>query len=131
MNRAQRRDFLRKAQKQGIKKSTAQAFISAREMGFSKPSPPKKFSEGDKITLDIESIKARKNWDKMSDAYKSFVQESAGVVFTAHVERENLISLAERPAWLFWSGDLIAAEPTEAEVPGEETEAADEAVLPT
>ena len=42
----------------------------------------------------------------MADAYKEFVDASEGVVFTAHVERENMISLVEEPKWLFWSGDL-------------------------
>ena len=42
----------------------------------------------------------------MADAYKEFVDASEDVVFTAHVERENMISLVEEPKWLFWSGDL-------------------------
>ena len=74
--------------------------------GAGTPSPPKKFEEGEKLRLNIERIKARKNYDKMADAYKEFVDASEGVVFTAHVERENMISLAEEPKWLFWSGDL-------------------------
>lgn len=110
MNRKERRDFVKKARRQGISKNTAEAYIAIKEAGLDKPSLPKKFQEGDKVLLDIEKIKARKNYDRMSENYKAFVESNEGVVFTAHVERDNLISMKEAPAWLFWSGDLIKVE---------------------
>lgn len=107
MNREQKRAFIRDARKRGIKKETAEAFIRAREIGLSKPSPPQHIKEGEPVILNVENIQARVNYNKMSDGYKSFVESSEGKIFTAHVERENLISLIEEPKWIFWSGDLI------------------------
>ena len=107
MNRKERRDFVKKARSKGISKSTAEAYLTIRAAGLDKPMLPSKISEGDKVRLNLERIQNRKNYDKMSDGYKSFVSENEGVIFTAHVEKENLISLKEYPAWLFWSGDLI------------------------
>lgn len=46
----------------------------------------------------------------MAEAYKSFVEDNESVVFTAHVEKPNMISFLEEPRWLFWSGDLDIVE---------------------
>lgn len=107
MNRKQKRDFVRQVRKKGVSKSTAEAFIAIQEAGLGKPSFPQHIVEGDKVRIDLEKVKARKNHDKMSANYKEFVENNADKVFTAHVERPNLISFVEAPAWLFWSGDLI------------------------
>ena len=74
---------------------------------------PQDFEEGDQIRLNVEAIKARKNYERMSTMYKEFVEASGDTVFTAHVERANMISLSEEPKWLFWSGDLIKLVETE------------------
>ena len=107
MNREQKRAFIRDARKRGIKKETAEAFIRARELGLNKPNPPQHINDGDKVMLDVEKIHERGNYEKMSRDYKEFVERSRGKVMTAHVERQNLISMVEEPRWLFWSGDLI------------------------
>ena len=117
MNRKERRNFVKKVRSKGVSKSTAEAYLAIREAGLDKPMLPSKISEDDKVRLNLERIQSRKNYDKMSDGYKSFVSENEGVIFTAHVEKENLISLKEYPAWLFWSGDLIKI--TEEEDAGE------------
>lgn len=113
MNRHERRSLEKRVRRGGASEQEAKAYVKTisnadaiRIGGVGTPSPPKKFEEGEKVRLNIERIKARKNYDKMADAYKEFVDASEDVVFTAHVERENMISLVEEPKWLFWSGDL-------------------------
>ena len=104
MNREQRRALAKRAQKNGMSKELAEIASGAGEH-----TKPQAFDEGDKIRLNVEAIKARKNYERMSPMYKEFVEAAGDTVFTAHVERANMISLAEEPKWLFWSGDLIAA----------------------
>lgn len=115
MNREQKRSLEKKLRKIGHNKTAAAEYVKSAatldtiiKSGSGVVSPPKSFSEGDKVMLNLERIKARKNYDKMSDWYKKFVEENADAVFTAHIERPNTISLKEEPIWLFWSGDLDA-----------------------
>lgn len=107
MNRQQKRAFVKKAQSKGISKNAAEAYLAIKEAGLDKLSLPKQFQEGDKVKLDVEKIKGRKDYGKMNPKYKEFVESNADRVFTAHLERETLISLKEQPEWLFWSGSLI------------------------
>lgn len=129
MNRQQKRAFIKKAKSKGISKNVAEAYLAIKEAGLDKVSLPKQFQEGDKVKLDVEKIKQRKDYEKMNPRYKEFVESNADTVFTAHLERETLISLAEQPEWLFWSGSLIKVkEKTDAEEPeGNNAEATSEA----
>jgi len=113
MNRKQRRTIEKVARRRGATKKEAKTYTgilnnadAIRNGGVGETTPPKEFNEGDKVTLNIERVKSRKNYDRMADAYKEFVSESEGAVFTVHIERENMISFVENPRWLFWSGDL-------------------------
>lgn len=119
MNRQQRRAFVKKAQSKGISRNAAEAYIVIKEAGLDKLSLPKQFREGDKVKLDVEKIKRRKDYGKMNPKYKEFVESNADTVFTAHLERETLISLKEQPEWLFWSGSLIKVKE---DTDGEQTE---------
>lgn len=107
MNRQQRRAFVKKAKSKGISKNAAEAYIAIKEAGLDRLSLPKQFQEGDKVKLDVEKIKRRKDYDKMNPKYKEFVESNVDTIFTAHLERETLISFKEQPEWLFWSGSLI------------------------
>lgn len=107
MNREEKRKFVKQARKKGISKNAAEAYLAAKEAGLDKLSLPKQFNEGDKVKLDVEKIKARKDYENMNPRYKEFVETNPDTVFTVHLERETLISLAEQPEWLFWSGSLI------------------------
>lgn len=128
MNRKARRDFVKKACKKGISKNTAEAYIAIREAGLDKLSLPKQFNEGDKVKLDVEKITSRKDYERLNPKYKEFVESNRNTVFTAHLERDTLVSFVEQPEWLFWSGSLIKvkgeANETEKEKP--ELEAASE-----
>lgn len=119
VNRQQRRAFIKKAKSKGISKNAAEAYIAIKEAGLDKLSLPKQFQEGDKVKLDVEKIKRRKDYDKMNPKYKEFVESNVDTIFTAHLERETLISLKEQPEWLFWSGSLIKVKK---DTDGEQTE---------
>lgn len=88
--------------------------------GTGETSPPQKFQEDTKFKLDIEKIKARKNYERMNENYKQFLADNVDTVFTAHVDRGHLISAKEEPRWLFWSGDLIKVEETRVDEPKDE-----------
>ena len=107
MNREQKRKFVKDAKKKGIKKTTAEAYAEIINNGTGRNTDAQEISEDEKIMLNIEAIRNRKNYERMTDKYKEFVNNNSDKVFTAHVERTNLISLKEEPQWLFWSGDLI------------------------
>ena len=110
MNRTQKRDFVKKLKKKGINEKVATVyadFISTRDGGSGAYSNPQNIAEGERVKLNVTNIKARKHYENMSEKYKEFVEASEDKEYTARVERENLISLAEEPQWLFWSGDLI------------------------
>lgn len=119
MNRKQRRAFVKKAKSKGISKNVAEAYLAIKEAGLDKVSLPKQFQEGDKVKLDVEKIKKRKDYEKMNPKYKEFVESNVDTVFTAHLERETLISLKEQPEWLFWGGSLIKVK---GETDGEQVE---------
>lgn len=112
MNREQRRALAKIAQKHGMSNELAKTYAEIAS-GTGEHTKPQVFEEGDKIRLNIEAIKARKNYERMSQMYKEFVESAGDTVFTAHVERANMISLSEEPKWLFWSGDLIKVVETE------------------
>lgn len=106
MNREQRRALAKRAHENGMSRELAKTY-SEIAGGTGEHTKPQDFNEGDKIRLNIKEIKARKNYNRMSKMYKEFVDSAGETVYTAHIERTNLISLAEEPRWLFWSGDLI------------------------
>lgn len=113
MNRKQKRTLVKQARIDGMSKELAKTYVEIAS-GTGEHTEPQVFEEGDKIRLNIEAIKARKNYERMSPMYKEFVEAAGDAVFTAHVERTNMISLAEKPKWLFWSGDLVKVTDEEA-----------------
>lgn len=117
MNRQQRRKVEKVARSRGASgdeaKSIAMIVSNADEIrkgGTGAHTTAKSFNDGDKVKLNIEAVKSRKNYDRMLPLYKEFVETSEDTVFTVHVEQGNLISFIEEPKWLFWSGDLIKVE---------------------
>lgn len=107
MNREQKRKFVKDAKKKGVKESEAKAYAEIISNGAGRNTDAQVISEDEKVMLDINAITSRKNYERMSDKYKEFVNGNSDKVFTAHVEHQNLISFKEEPRWLFWSGDLI------------------------
>lgn len=114
MNRDQKKMLEKAYRKSG--KSKAKAKKIAQQMydidkirleGTGVTSPPQDFQEDEKFKLDIDKIKARKNYDNMTDNYKQFIDSNADTIFTAFVDKGHLVSAKEDPRWLFWSGDLI------------------------
>lgn len=107
MNREQKRAFVKKAKKRGVSDDAAKAYAEIISNGAGQTTPKQDIAEDEKVKLNIETIKTRQNYERMSNKYKEFVDSNADTVFTAHVERPTLISLKEEPKWLFWCGDLI------------------------
>lgn len=112
MNREQKRALAKRAQKNGMKRELAKTFAEIAS-GTGEHTKPQAFEEGDRVRINVDAVKARKNYERMSPMYKEFVDAAGDTVFTAHVERANMISLAEEPKWLFWSGDLIKVDDEE------------------
>lgn len=114
MNRENRRALKKQIKKRGASDEKADAYVeffnnadAIRAGGVGVVSPPNQINEGDSVTLNVERIKARKNYEKMNPEYQKFVEENEGKAFTAHPEKENVISLYEDDnKWYFWSGDL-------------------------
>lgn len=106
MNREERRAMVKHARKSGMTKTLARAYAEIAS-GVGEHTKPNVFEEGDAVRLNVEAIKARKNYKILSPMYKEFVEAAGDTIYTAHIEREYLISLKEEPKWLFWSGDLI------------------------
>lgn len=121
MNRKDRRELKKRIRKRGVPKGKADDYVEIfnnadmiRAGGVGMVSPPNEIKEGDRVTLNIEHIKSRKNYEKMNPEYQKFVEENEGRIFTAHPEKENIISLYEDDnKWLFWSGDLKVVETKE------------------
>lgn len=119
MNRETRRKLEKTARKRGLSESQAKAYVEVvnradaiRQNGVGETTPEKHFEEGEKVRINIAAVKARQNYEKMSEVYKEFIENSEGVVYTAHIEHTKLISFLEDPRWLFWSGDLIGEKET-------------------
>ena len=76
--------------------------------------------EGQKVKLNIKSIKDDVNYPRLTDKYKQWVDGHVDDVFTVeydinHKVNTSLVCLAEdktEPKWLFWTGNLtiIASE---------------------
>lgn len=106
MNREFRRNFVKQARKNGVSTKAAENYIDVAKNGTGEHTARQNINNGDLVKINIEAVKARQNYDKMSEKYKEFVDENKDTVFTAFVESDNLISFKENRAWLFWSGDL-------------------------
>ncbi len=111
MNRQQRRKFVKNARKDGLSKESAEKFLKIAETKREDITPAQEINTGDKVMLDTAALKAKKNFSIMNPAYREFVEQSEGAVYTAICERPELIHLAEEPRWLFWCGDLTVVEP--------------------
>lgn len=113
MNRKQRRALNKKPKK--VNKHDPQKIIDFEKTlrmarnSIMEKTPKKEFEEGSKVRLNLEAIKARKNYIHMSKPYKDFVESNDGTVFTVKLEHGNksLVTFEEDDKWLFWAGDLI------------------------
>ena len=78
----------------------------------------KPIPEGTKVKLNMERIKADVNYPRLTDTYKTWVNENQDKIFTVeydpkHKENPQLLCLKENiepVKWLFWEGDLIVLE---------------------
>jgi hypothetical protein len=115
MNRQQRRAIAKNLKHKGVKNADelVKKYDDMQKINnadASERTPSQDIAEGQKVKLRIETIKSRASYTMLSEQYKKFVEENANTVFSAHIERPNMISFQENPKWLFWSGDLIKVE---------------------
>ena len=123
MNREQKRNFVKNAKKNGMSRSNAEKFAEIMDTKGNRYTPAQEIHTGDKVMLKVAELKAKKNFVIMNPAYRTFVENSEGVVYTAVCERAELIHLEEQPRWLFWCGDMDVVEPkTVEEGTGEDVE---------
>lgn len=127
MNREQRRNFVRKAKKNGMSRVDAEKFLKIADTNGNHYTPAKEIHTGDKVVLRVAELKAKKNYGIMNPEYRAFIEESEGVIYTAVRERAELIHMEEQPRWLFWCGDMDVVEPAPVEqTVDENTEAVDD-----
>ena len=107
MNRAERRQFFRKARLEGIPKGAAQVYYEAIEAN--QRSPTNDIEDGAKVKINVDQITGNKNYHRMIDEYKEFVEEARDREFIAHIQN-GLVRLEGVAKWLFWAGDLISCE---------------------
>ena len=73
----------------------------------------KEFRDGDRVRLDVMRITHYKDYDRFIPAYRKFVEQSEGKIYTVRKEG-RLYTFEElrkmRYSWLFWPEDLILVE---------------------
>ena len=107
MNRLQRRKL---AKRTGL--SYQEVTKIQRELEVSS-----EMTDGTKVKLDVERMKASPRWENQNEKYVEFVENNVNTVFTVQKEEKfggkPIVSLAEdehEPKWLFYEGDLIKVE---------------------
>lgn len=108
MNRKQKRRLIAKPNLYERVKSFADLYALFHSKGIEIPA----IKDGDKIKLNLESIRSHPDYPSLSAKYTQFVENNADTVFTAKVEHggyiDGMISLQEdQTGWLFWAGDLL------------------------
>lgn len=77
--------------------------------------------DGDSVALNVRRIMGRKDYPRMQDAYRKFVEESRGMIFKARSHRTHpdgfspVFELEGVEDWIFWQGDLIHMEKCQGE----------------
>ena len=82
---------------------------------FDRLSQGKLIEAGSRVKLKYDQIVSRKDWEKLNQKYKNFVEENKDNEFTVQIDEKvhnmyKLVSLKEdptEPKFLFWVGDLI------------------------
>ena len=118
MNREQKLAAIRRLQAKGHTKEQAKSMIAQLMSLTDKKNMTPDFAEGDKVMIDLESIKRDADYPRFTDKYKEWIHAHADDVFTVvfderHRDLPVVVSLQEDtsdPKWLFWTGNLKAVE---------------------
>lgn len=106
MNREQKRDFVKKAKAKGISEEYAKAFIAYKDS--ESDINLNTIKKSDMVMIDVAKIKANKNYPRMIQEYKDFIESSEGIWYEVmDIENERFVCLKGHPKWLFYPGDLI------------------------
>lgn len=124
LNREQRRKMEKRLKNGVLNIDTAIAMLERQINTANAPGLP----EGTHVRLNVDQIVKRPDYSKMQDAYRQFVESNADTEFTVAYDEKHTSGklvllrynrgLAEgetHPAWLFYSGDLIALDALPAE----------------
>ncbi|MDD5022427.1 MAG: hypothetical protein PHR82_09925 [Endomicrobiaceae bacterium] len=109
MGREQNRKIAKIAKSKGVPKSVVELYVNMRLHG----SPPQTLKEGDKVKLNISSIKRHPDYPKLTERYHNFIDSHADDIFTVKKDATRkdtsaLVCLEEdEDGWLFWTGNLI------------------------
>ena len=76
--------------------------------------------DGDLVMLNVQRIMGRKEYPRMQEGYRKFVESNRGKIFVAHphhARRDGFSTIMELEGtdWTFWYGDLIRVENIQAE----------------
>lgn len=141
MNRAERRNTVKNLQKKGMKRDSARDFVDRvdyAEHSFAQ----EEHWEGEKVKLNYDRITSYRDYPKMHQAYKDFVEENKDKVLTVEFDeirkkeaeknkgKSSLVQFAEdtnEPKFLFFGVDLIP-EPNQIQ-PKTETELQNEVFI--
>lgn len=123
-NREQRRKMEKRLKKGILDVDTAISMLERRVNTANAPGLP----EGTHVRLNVDQIVKRPDYSKMQDAYRQFVESNADTEFTVAYDEKHtsgklvllrynrgLADGETHPAWLFYSGDLIALDALPAE----------------
>lgn len=108
MNREQKRNLIRNLKNKNFSKEAANRLVQMQET--------KKFlKEGQKVKLNLKSIKSHPDYNKLTEKYRNWIDENLDKEFTVEYDEKykdnpTLVCLKEDttyPKWLFWEGDLI------------------------
>ena len=140
MNREQRRNTVKQLQKKGLTKESAQTFVD--RMEYAEQGHDYQLWEGEKVKLNYKRITSYKDWPKLNQKYRDFVEANKNTVLTVEfddVRRKeasknkgvtSMCQFAEDASeikWLFYGVDLLP-EPNQTK-PKTETELQNEAFM--
>lgn len=108
MNREQTRKLTKQLKNKGKTPEEIEYLISLQKLKETRMF----FEEGEKVTLDVEQIKAHPDFERKVEGYKNFVLSNEGKVFTVKYDKNHqknplLVVLEEDPiGWLWHESEL-------------------------
>lgn len=115
MNRENRRALQKKLK--GKKSRT----LASEVLGASGDKSRDVIHDGDLVTLNVDRIMGRKDYPRMQESYRKFVEANRWKVFVAHPRHKRpdgfsaTVELDGVENWIFWYGDLLRVESIQTE----------------
>ena len=87
MNREERRNTVKKLQKKGLKRETAETIVE--RMDFAEHHFSRDVWEGEKVKLNYDRITHYKDWKILRQEYRDFVTTNKDTVFTVEFDEDD------------------------------------------